>query len=57
MGERVPFATKIDSDLKKYLKELSETTRIPQSKLLDEAIENLLKAYDFKIPENKVNDN
>lgn len=42
---RVPYATKIDSNLKTKLIGLSATTRIPQSKLIDEAIEDLLKKY------------
>lgn len=46
MGERVPFATKIDSDIKSKIKELSKTTRIPQSKLVDEALEDLIKKYE-----------
>ena len=42
---RVPYATKIDSNLKEKLSKLSTITRIPQSKLIDEAIEDLLKKY------------
>ena len=42
---RVSYATKIDSDLKEKLINLSKDTRIPQSKLIDEAIEDLLKKY------------
>ena len=45
MSERTPFATKIDSELKDKLIKLSETTRIPQSKLVDEALEDLFKKY------------
>jgi len=45
MGKRVPFATKIDEDIKLQLKELSDSTRIPQSKLADEAFEKLIKEY------------
>lgn len=36
------WSTTTDEELYKQLKELSETTRIPTSKLLDEAIEDLL---------------
>lgn len=43
---RVPFATKIEEVLKNKLHDLSEETRIPQSKLLDEAIQDLLKKYN-----------
>ena len=42
---RVSYATKIDSGLKEKLINLSKGTRIPQSKLIDEAIEDLLKKY------------
>jgi len=42
---RVPYATKIDIDLRDKLVNLSEETRIPQSKLIDEAIKYLLKKY------------
>ena len=48
MSERVPFATKIDSDIKDKFKKLSDATRIPQSKLTDEAFEDLLKKYELK---------
>lgn len=48
MSERVPFATKIDSDMKNKLKKLADTTRIPQSKLTDEAFEDLIKKYELK---------
>lgn len=41
MSERVPYATKIDKELKDKLIQLSELSRIPQSKLVDEALEDL----------------
>lgn len=43
---RVSYATKIDSLLKENIIKLSVSTRIPQSKLIDEAIEDLLKKYN-----------
>ena len=43
---RIPYATTIDSELKTKLVKLSIDTRIPQSKLIDEAIEYLLKKYN-----------
>jgi predicted transcriptional regulator len=46
MSERVPYATKIDSELRDKLAELSKVTRIPQSKLVDEALEDLVKKYE-----------
>ena len=42
---RVPYATKIELELRDKIVELSAKTRIPQSKLIDEAIEDLLKKY------------
>lgn len=48
MSERVPYSTKIDSELKERLIKLSDKTRIPQSKLLDEALTDLLRKYGEK---------
>lgn len=51
MGEkrtRKSWTTTIYADLFLNLKELSETTRIPISKLTDEAIEDLLQKYSLK---------
>lgn len=45
---RKSWTTTIYTDLFNGIKELSETTRIPVSKLTDEAIEDLLKKYDSK---------
>lgn len=39
---RVRISNSIDKELYNKLKELSEDTKIPMSKLLDEAIEDLL---------------
>lgn len=46
MSERVQYSTKIDSELKTKLIALSVSSRIPQSKLIDEAVEDLLKKYE-----------
>jgi len=43
---REPYATKLKYGLKAKMVKLSEKTRINQSKLMDEAIEDLLKKYD-----------
>ena len=48
MSARIAYGTKLDKTLKEGLQKLSEETRIPQSKLLDEAIEDLLKKYEKK---------
>lgn len=42
---RVKAGTAIDKDLYEKLKELSKESRIPMSKLLDEAIEDLLTKH------------
>jgi predicted transcriptional regulator len=48
MSERVPYATKVDRELRDKLTKLSEDTRIPQSKLVDEALEDLFLKYGEK---------
>lgn len=40
---RVRISNSIDKKLYEKLKKLSEETKVPMSKLLDEAIEDLLK--------------
>lgn len=48
MGElksRSKYSTNVDKELLTKFKELAEETRIPATKLLDEAIEDLLKKY------------
>jgi len=42
---RVRFGSSLDKKLDKKLRKLSEETRITISKLLDEAIEDLLKKH------------
>ena len=46
---RVRFSTSLDKDLAKRLDDLSITTRIPKSKLVDEAIEMLLDKHENKL--------
>jgi len=46
--KRVQFATSVDKHLRDSLLALSQKTRIPQSKLMDEAIEDLLEKHEFK---------
>lgn len=43
MKKRVTFT--IEEDLVKLLKEVSEKTMIPQSKLIEKALEEVLKEY------------
>ena len=45
LKNRERYTNSLDIQLLKNLKKLSSTTKIPQSKLLDEAIEDLLKKY------------
>lgn len=42
---RTPFSNTLDKELFKKLDELTKETRIPKSKLLDEAVIMLLKKY------------
>ena len=42
---RIQYSTSIKKELKDLLQVLSEETRIPQSKLIDEAIELLLEKH------------
>ena len=42
---RIRFTTSIKNELNTALNQLSNETRIPKSKLMDEAIEDLLKKY------------
>ena len=48
MSKRVRFSSIINEELRDKLIQLSEETRIPQSKLLDEALEDLFKKYEKK---------
>lgn len=45
LKNRVRFSTSMDIELSKKLEELSKQTRIPKSKLVDEAIEMLVNKY------------
>lgn len=49
LKNRVRFSTSLDKDLAKKLEDLSITTRIPKSKLVDEAIEMLLDKHENKL--------
>jgi len=46
MSELAMFSTKMDKSLIENLKKLSKETRIPQSKLATEAMEDLFKKYN-----------
>ncbi|SPF51174.1 conserved hypothetical protein [Candidatus Desulfosporosinus infrequens] len=45
LKNRQRYTTSLDNELVEKLKKLSEKTKIAQSKLLDEAIELVLKKY------------
>lgn len=46
LKNRVRIGSAIDKELYKKLKQLSESTRINMSRLLDEALDDLLKKYE-----------
>lgn len=46
MVNRVRFTSSLKKELMPQLDKLSEETRIPKSRLIDEAIEDLLKKYE-----------
>lgn len=48
LKNRERFTTSVDSKLIKKLKKLSEETKIPMSKLVDEALEDLFKKRTAK---------
>lgn len=48
---RTRLASSLDNALVEPLNELSKKTRIPKSRLLDEAIEDLLKKYEKRMTE------
>ena len=45
---RTRFTSSLENELMTAFTELSKQTRIPKSRLLDEAIEDLLKKYEQK---------
>ena len=48
---RTRFTSSLKNELMKDFDILAQKTRIPKSRLLDEAIEDLLKKYHYEIPE------
>jgi len=49
LKNRQHYGVTIDIETLKKFRELAEKTRIPQSKLMDEALEDLLKKYSDKV--------
>ncbi|MGM9614944.1 MAG: ribbon-helix-helix domain-containing protein [Oscillospiraceae bacterium] len=48
---RTRFTSSLKNELVPLFDELSRKTRIPKSRLLDEAIEDLLRKHKIEIPE------
>ena len=48
---RTRFTSSLKNELVPHFNRLAKKTRIPNSRLLDEAIEDLLKKYGIDIPE------
>ncbi len=48
---RTRFTSSLKNELVSCFDELSRKTRIPKSRLLDEAIEDLLKKHGMEVPE------
>lgn len=53
---RTRFTSSLKNELIPLFNQLAAQTRIPKSRLLDEAIEDLLRKYDIEIPENDENE-
>ena len=47
---RTRFTSSLKNELVPLFDQLAKKTRIPKSRLLDEAIEDLLKKYNIEIP-------
>lgn len=48
---RTRFTSSLKNELMKEFNRLAEETRIPKSRLIDEAIEDLLKKYEKRLAE------
>lgn len=48
---RTRFTSSLKNELVPLFNRLAKKTRIPKSRLLDEAIEDLLKKYGIDVPE------
>ena len=48
---RTRFTSSLKNELVPLFNRLAKKTRIPKSRLLDEAIEDLLKKYGIEVPE------
>lgn len=48
LRNRTPFSNTMRNDLMLQMKQISEDTDVPMSKLLDKAVEMLIKSYHQK---------
>ena len=48
---RTRFTSSLKNELMQEFNQLAEETRIPKSRLIDEAIEDLLKKYEKRLAE------
>lgn len=48
---RTRFTSSLDNELVEAFDKLSKKTRVPKTRLLDEAIEDLLKKYEKRMAE------
>ena len=48
---RTMFTSSLKNELMKEFDRLAEETRIPKSRLMDEAVEDLLKKYEKRLAE------
>lgn len=53
LKNRARISSSVDPVLWKHMQQLSDKTRIPLSKLLDEAFEDLLKKYNVEVKTNE----
>ena len=53
LKNRTRFTSSMKNELVPLFDQLSQESKVPKSKLLDEAIEDLLKKRGLKIPEDK----
>ena len=51
---RTRFTSSLKNELMRDFNRLAEETRIPKSRLMDEAIEDLLKKYEKRVAEYEV---
>jgi len=52
LKNRTRFTSSLNNKLIPFFNELARTTRIPKSRLLDEAIEDLLSKHGMSVPDN-----